>query len=802
MRTALPSPGDVVWIRQSRWRVERVRRERGVLRLDVAGTLGARTFLAPFDRPIALARPDRPRNVRPQHARARLASIVSRTVGIHTLPAAGAAAVAILSYQLEPALAFATGARRVLIADDVGLGKTIQAGAVIAELLRREPVARVLILVPSALRRQWLDELSARFSIACTVADTAALDRLSRSGARSDSPWQRAGVWITSSDFVKQPHVIDALPIEPWDLIVIDEAHGACGESSRHRATDRLARRSRRVLLLTATPHAGDEERFQRLIGTGALTGVADPLVVFRRTRRSLGLRVDRRVRWHPVQLSDAELRVLDVLIAFERTVLRAAGADRRDHALLLLSVFRKRALSSMAALAASLARRRQWVEDGARHSAGTWEFQPSLFGEDDRDDVLDRDEQASIATEIGLSREDERSWLSRLQLLTDAAHKNDRRLARLVELVRRTREPVAVFTEFRDSLNAAASALSAIREVATLHGGQSFGEQHRELDRFLSGGASVLLATDVASQGLNLQSRARWVIGLELPWNPARIEQRAGRVDRIGQTRPVHVTLLVARHHAESGLLARLARRACAAQRSLGADVLRDVTPDAARVRAALLEGAPLDLDGKAQTSGALVPVCKRLERPGRAAARRVLRQRAIAAFGREPAPDSAGPVQAKRTRLPAIARLTMRGIAVFVVPISDRAGSVVEQHAVAVRTEEHDAVLTAAEIDCCRRAAECHLAPRLRRLKRIAGARQAIDVAREHALADALALEANPSTECEPGLFDQRVVRDLDRQRADVEAIRTETNRRLRALDAGASLEIGRAVLEVVLR
>ena len=139
MRTALPSPGDVVWIRQSRWRVERVRRERGVLRLDVAGTLGSRTFLAPFDRPVTLARRDRPRHVRPQHVRARLASVVGRTFGIHTLPAAGAADVTILPYQLEPSLAFATGARRVLIADDVGLGKTIQAGAVIAELVRREP---------------------------------------------------------------------------------------------------------------------------------------------------------------------------------------------------------------------------------------------------------------------------------------------------------------------------------------------------------------------------------------------------------------------------------------------------------------------------------------------------------------------------------------------------------------------------------------------------------------------------------------------------------------------------------------
>src|SRR4029079_18183144 len=146
----------------------------------------------------------------------------------------------------------------------------------------------------------------------------------------------------------------------------------------------------------------------------------------------------------------------------------------------------------------------------------------------------------------------------------------------RLHALSARSREPFIVFTEFRDSLVLVAERLASSRPLCVLHGGLTGDEQEREISRFVDGRTSVLIATDVASQGLNLQRRARWVINLELPWNPARLEQRAGRADRIRQTRPVHVTLLVAGHRAESGVLASLARKIWSAQRALGSDALQ----------------------------------------------------------------------------------------------------------------------------------------------------------------------------------------------------------------------------------
>ena len=127
-------------------------------------------------------------------------------------------------------------------------------------------------------------------------------------------------------------------------------------------------------------------------------------------------------------------------------------------------------------------------------------------------------------------------------------------------------------------------------RAIAVLHGAQDPNERRLHLKRFLEGTASVLLATDVAGQGLNLQTRARWVASLELPWNPARLEQRIGRVDRLGQRRAPHLTLLVARHEAETGLLRHLARRVLTARHSFAEDLLPSLLPSDAAVRATLL--------------------------------------------------------------------------------------------------------------------------------------------------------------------------------------------------------------------
>jgi superfamily II DNA or RNA helicase len=793
------TPGDRVWIRQRRWRVERARRDRDVVRLDVADRAERRTFLAPFDRPEPISRAEHPRRVRRQQALGRLAHLLARAYGARTLAAATDARIAILPHQLEPALAMVNGARRMLIADEVGLGKTIQAGLAIAEIARRLTAPRVLLVVPAALRDQWTDELGRRFNLACVAADPHGLEQVSRSGARGDNPWSRSGVWIASLDYLKQPHVRRALPPLPWDLVVVDEAHTACGDSERYAICDEMARRARHVLLLTATPHEGDETRFDRLRRLGALPRVDDPLVIFRRTRADLAAAVPHRVRWHGVTLSEPERRVLGALRAFEQAVLRAAGSSKREGALLLLGVFRKRAMSTFGALAVSIERRLSWLEEPALASPLEWQ-QPQLGFGDASDDVGD-DERASFDQETGLGARQERAWLKRLKVLADAARPHDSKVEHLLALLRRSREPVVVFTEFRHSLEVLERRLATVRALAVLHGGQTPAERRRELARFLEGSASVLLATDVASLGLNLQHRARWVISLELPWNPSRLEQRAGRVDRFGQTRPVHVTLLVARHDAETAVLARLTRRTLAARRSLGADVLRLAGPDEARLREGLFGGLPID---EPPFTGPIVPLCRRWARPARGLARSLERRRALASRWRASDPLLTDATWATLDRGIALRALVGPMLLVFSVPIVDGSGVVVEQHVVAVRApreaERAGVSLDALMLEAARHQAANQMARRVARLGRWLRMQSNVAAAREQALTECLTGTGRPETQ--EGLFDRREARAAEAARLQAEQVRHDAGTCMADLELGAEVEAGRPVLVLVLR
>lgn len=794
MHFAVPLPGEVVWIRQRRWRVERARRDRNVVRLDVRNRDARLTFLAPFDRPSTVERVERLRRVGPRYAAARLAQLVGRAYTWSTIASAIDANIDILPYQLEPALAVLNGARRVLIADAVGLGKTIQAGLVIAEVHRRAAAARTLIVVPAALRDQWIDELRSRFRIESRAADRQTLDEIARQHAYGDNPWRQPGVWIASLDYVKQPHVIDALPPAPWDLLVIDEAHVASGDSERHEACGELARRARRVLLLSATPHSGDEARFTRFVSLGRLNDEPAMPVVFRRTRSSVGFNLPRRVRWHGVRLSEAEQRLLDALAAFEASALRAASHTHRDAAVLLLSVFRKRAMSTMGALLMSLDRRLAWLGDGHRADDFDW-LQPQLAFDDDSDELDDVDRQA-LTGDIGLRSSQERSWLRRLRGLAEIAARFDSKARRVAALVGRSREPVVIFTEFRHSLEVLRRRLQFGTCVAELHGGLTPAERRQQLRRFLDGSAEALIATDVGGQGLNLQDRARWVVSLELPWNPLKLEQRCGRVDRIGQSKPVHFTLMIARHEFERGLLARLARRALIARRSIDEDVLSGIAPDTSTIGAALLQGEAIS---ESETPAPRLLVCRSRARPARQMSRRLRAARIFAGRFRVPAPEAAGTVWTSLRRLPAIRRVSRdRSVLVFSVPVLDGSGSVVERHIVAVCVAGVDRLPGPATIDAARLLAARALSLRVKRLKVHLHRRAVAEIRLESAIVARLLTDELPR-EVQPGLFDRRELRAFDSARTDADEIRQALDDRRGDLNRMSEISAGRPVLEL---
>jgi superfamily II DNA or RNA helicase len=510
-----------------------------------------------------------------------------------SLRGAANATIDLLDYQLEPAIASSRGATRLLLADEVGLGKTIQAGLVLADILARDESARALILCPAGLCAQWLEELDVRFRIVGKVVDRTAMRRLQGSAA-DVGPWEQLPAAVASVDFAKRPEVLRSMEAVRWDLLIVDEAHLCAVAPERAAAVNWLARRARRVALMTATPHSGEPGAFEALCRIGRLPGEG-PALMFRRTRAELGLAFGRRCRILAVASSASERRLHALLERYTSLVWDAAPGGRAPvDARLAMVVLRKRAASCAVSLLASLARRLRWL--GNAVDTGQSQL-PLPFDDGDEPETSDDEPGLTLAAPGLADVEAERRMLQRLIDLAGAAVSRDSKPRALARLLGRVREPAIVFTEYRDTLTHLADTCRGSRTVATIHGGMDRASRAAAVGAFNRGEASLLLATDAAAHGLNLQSRCRLVISLELPWNPVRLEQRIGRVDRIGQRRTVHAIHLVARHTGEEKVLARLAARIERARKELGSAADPLGMPSESEVTEAVFARRPVEL-------------------------------------------------------------------------------------------------------------------------------------------------------------------------------------------------------------
>lgn len=577
-------PGDLVRIRDERWIVTRQSSSGSIAVLDVRGDdrtnagVGA-SFLLPFDIVERLPSSGTLRRVRPRQWRRLVKPILANaTPSWQSLRAPLHARISLLPFQLEPALAVTRGmASRLLIADDVGLGKTIQAGLVIAEAVARTPTARVLVVTPASLREQWRSELRERFHLDPWIADTASLASAGYPSAWAGNPWSAHAVTITSIDFVKRPEVMRPLESLVWDVVVLDEAHGLAGSSDRGRAAQVIARRSRVVVMLTATPHNGDDGAFEELCGTGDI-GHQFPLLTFRRTRQDAGLDLPRRTTTLRVRPSLAEREMHRTLRTYIDEVQRRCHPERRPAAHLAMSVLTRRACSSASSLARSIERRLTLL--GSELAVGVRQLTLPIFETAD-----DEEPGAELAAQGLDDLDEERRHLTRLLRLAERSAPTESKPRVIQRLLRRVNEPAIVFTEYRDTLTRLAGELNEFAP-AQLHGGLTAMERRDVIRRFTTGGTRLLLATDAASEGLNLQHRCRLVVNLELPWTPLRLEQRIGRVHRIGQTRRVHAVHLVAMGTADESARGRLERRSDRASAALheiraSADESRARNPD-----------------------------------------------------------------------------------------------------------------------------------------------------------------------------------------------------------------------------
>lgn len=794
MENLHPQVGDRVRVRQRTWHVQDVdeghtARVLTLAGFDTSGQACELRVLHPMDDVLGVSSARPRRRMRLRRWRRICRAVLQDDGGPTAMHRAAAANVDVLPFQLEPALALLGGlGTRVLIADDVGLGKTIQALLCASELRARAIARRVLVLCPAGLRDQWVSEAGTRLQLPFILMDQYGMRRLASRLPPEVNPWSVEPLVVASVDYAKRPEVLPAVAAAGWDLVIVDEAHGCCGESDRQQAVSALCASAPYVMLLSATPHNGDEQAFSTLCNLGRL---GDDLLVFRRTRLEAGRDSGRRVHRVRVRPSPAERRMHAALDALSRAV-RQERADLDRSAWLMLALLHKRALSSPFALAASAERRLRWLEEGVP-AAGTQLLLPwdDEAGELDGADAAPQMWQAPALGDISRER-------LLLQRVVDAAHEAegaDSKLRRLHRLLRAIREPVIVFTEYRDTLQHVRAHLA--HEAVLMHGGMSRDQRRAALEAFRSCG--VLLATDAASEGLNLQGHARVVINLELPWNPMRLEQRIGRVDRIGQRRRVHAFHLIAQGTGETRLLARLTARVSVASARAGApDPLTgrpQWTEDASARMIVLHEESPDPPSAPMQAPPVGVT---RLEPEARSEAARLSFVRALQSVHEAAAGvtvDTATGI-ARTDRPQTRRRLRSRTLRIFRTRIVDISGRTIAARVAAtaasadaadpVQHSSRAVIATAAHATWLNAALDVHgrlTATRLRRAEALAGAC------------------VTPHEEQQPGLFDRRTERTWEARAAERLAARAAALARVEAIRAASRVGVTEPELMLVL-
>lgn len=502
---------------------------------------------------------------------------------------------------------------RFVLADDPGAGKTIMAGLLLKELKLRGAVERVLILCPAPLTTQWQDEMLDKFDEQFEVVSGEQVrNQLGR------NPWERYPLTVSSIDFAKRDDVRDDLFRSQWDLVIVDEAHKASAftkrgkdervvKTKRYALVEGVSQQADRLLLLTATPHSGDEDRFTRFLGLLDPDQFSTPELVkkqiandnnpyfLRRQKEDLvdehggDLFVQRHVRTQPFQLSTAESELYRDVTQYVNTYLGASSGSRGNAVALARTVLQRRLASSLGAIRSSLAKRADRLEAlaedlaamtpaeaGRRLAAlGRIPMDADLAddvetGSDDIDEAVDD----LLATEVSSAGQISQLRMEIVELRKLAAHADrvmhseveERKLTALRDCLKRAefeelrdgRGKLLIFTEHRDTLNYLEEHL---REwgysVCTIHGGHPPAERKRIQHDFRQN-KQICIATEAAGEGINLQF-CHLMINYDLPWNPVRLEQRMGRVHRIGQSADCWIFNFCATNTIEGALLERL---------------------------------------------------------------------------------------------------------------------------------------------------------------------------------------------------------------------------------------------------
>lgn len=503
-------------------------------------------------------------------------------------------AIEIEDYQLVPVARALSMARvSLLIADDVGLGKTIEAALVMQELITRQLVRRVMVLCPASLQEQWREEMQNRFNLPFRIIDRQQVQALRREYGVHINPWNSFPRLITSMDFLKREQQMQLFVqslqksgahsgLRDWDLLIVDEVHNCAPagrsryavDSDRTRMLRDLAPHFEHRLFLTATPHNGFTESFtailemldpDRFTRGPELDLEARDRVMIRRLKddmtTSLGDRVFPRREVPAVEVTLDSEAAADALDRYVTSRIRRAGERDFFAIQFALTMLKKRFLSSPLAFFRSLQTHMRFAgsaEDAA--DIGLVARMSSRVDEDWDDDEEKAQHEDTALQEASRFFADrtpqEMEWLNLLWQFAGEAHDKPDEKARalqgwiddhLREGDAWRQERLIVFTEYKDTLEYLEGLLSGEDydgRVLTLCGGMPTEQREAIKAAFQASPAQqpvrILLATDAASEGLNLQEHCRYLLHYEIPWNPIRMEQRNGRIDRHGQKAPV----------------------------------------------------------------------------------------------------------------------------------------------------------------------------------------------------------------------------------------------------------------------
>jgi len=521
---------------------------------------------------------------------------------------------------------------RYLLADDPGAGKTIMAGLLIKELMVRGDVSRCLVVAPGNLVDQWQEELYQRFQLDFEILTNDRIEAARTGNALAEMPFV-----ISRLDKLARDEDLQAkLATTDWDLIICDEAHkmsasffaGDVKETKRYKLGRLLSTVTRHFLLMTATPHNGKEADFQlfmALLDGDRFEGkfrdgvhVVDVSDLMRRMVKENLLKFDgkplfpeRRAYTVSYELSDEEAALYKEVTDYVREEFNRADAleqdGRRGTIGFALTILQRRLASSPEAIFQSLRRRRERLEKRLRSeemerrgaqaravlfanglSDEDWEELDELPQEELEeleDEVVDQASTArtiaELQAEIGILKKLETLALTVRQSGKD---KKWEELSRILDDRKAmfyrdgSHRKMVIFTEHRDTLyylaNRIRTFLGQEEAVVTISGGMGREERRKIQESFTQNpSVHILVATDAAGEGINLQ-RAHLMVNYDLPWNPNRIEQRFGRIHRIGQTEVCHLWNLVADKTREGEVYITLLRKLEVEREALGGGV------------------------------------------------------------------------------------------------------------------------------------------------------------------------------------------------------------------------------------